>query len=102
MKRRLWTVLVDQVPMAVVAAVDIQTAWVIVRAMEDFDDLPEGVNNIEIEPSSDEESLQVMDKARKRKTADRFLAHLSNGQFILSYGALSVQAFLSQRGRLAA
>lgn len=102
MKRRLWTVTANRMPVAVVAAADVHAAWVIVRAMEDFDDLPEGLDQIEVEPCSDEEISSVMAKARKYRAPENFLARLPNGQFVLSYGGLSVQAFPRQRSQLAA
>lgn len=102
MKRRLWTVMANRMPVAVVSAADLHAAWVIVRAMEDFDDLPEGLGQIEVEPCSDEESSSVMAKARKHRSVEHFLARLTNGQFVLSYGALSALAPSRQRSRLAA
>ena len=69
--------------------------------MEDFDDLPSGVE-IKIEACSESDASFVVAKAKRSRKSEQFLAYLSKGQFVLSYGALSAKAPLRHRDRLAA
>ncbi|OIQ85579.1 hypothetical protein GALL_325790 [mine drainage metagenome] len=90
MKRKLWTLLADRQPVAVVAADCLPNAWVIVKALQDSHDVPVTGGAMEIVPCPRTEASRTTSRARRLGCADTFLACLQRGYFILSFGGLSL------------
>jgi len=86
--RKLWTVLADEKPVAVVAARRKREAWRILAALVDQEDLPPDCSTPHLVPCSPEMAGEIWLRARRLGIAERFLARVTNGAFITFIGAL--------------
>ncbi len=86
MKKDLWTVFADHLPVAVVAATCATDAWRIVAALDDHDDLPKRRRGTEIAPCPPSETNRIQRQARKLGVSNEFLACLRGGMFLTSIG----------------
>ena len=88
MKRTLWTVLVDRMPMAVVAASRKRDALRIIAALKEHNDLPSDRTAPEIELCPPGECAKLLRLAGELGVAESFLACVRGGMFLTGIGGL--------------
>ncbi|HIJ62277.1 MAG TPA: hypothetical protein HPQ04_06240 [Rhodospirillaceae bacterium] len=88
-KRSLWSVLVDDIPRAVVAASHLHEARLIVAALVDHEDLPPTGLLLVKCPSS--LAARIRRRARALGVSERFLACFGEKMFLTWIGALAEQ-----------
>ena len=88
MNRQLWTVSIDRVPMAVVAASCRRDAWRIVAALTAHNDLPAKGGAADLDHCPSGQRAKLMRLARELGVADSFLACVRDRMFLTSLGGL--------------
>lgn len=91
MNRKLWTVLADRQPVAVVAAERPDEAWRIVAALDDHDDLPKMRRETDIALCSARVASRILKLAGSLGCAATFLACVKDGMFMTYVGGLSLE-----------
>ena len=89
MKRKLWTVPMDRMPAAVVAASCKREAGRIIAALKEHGDLPPGQMSADIDLCPPGQSAKIMRLARELGVANSFLACIRGGMFLTWLGGLN-------------
>ena len=82
MTRKLWTVLADLDPVAVIAADGYETAWKVVDALAAHADLPPPRRQTQVLPCPAGQRRRTVRQAHALGCADSFLACIKGGMFL--------------------
>lgn len=89
MSRKLWTVLADRTPVAVVAAEAYESAWAIVAALDEHADLPAHRGHTQVVPCPPGQRNRTVTQAHELGCGDSFLACVRGGMFLTHIEGLS-------------
>lgn len=90
MNRKLWTVLSDQQPVAVVAAEAMDSAWKIVSALAEHHDLPRQSRQTQVIPCPPRQHRETLSQADDLGCRDSFLACIRGGMFLTHIEGLAL------------